>query len=69
MKELLLSLLMATLRQSRKGDWRKRLLAAMIPKQTTVRPDWIGEQLIWEPARASAAWWAKPENALPPIAP
>ena len=36
---------LATLRQSRKGDWRKRLLAAMIPKQTTVRPDWIVEQL------------------------
>ena len=69
MKELLLSLLMATLRQCRKGDWRKRPLAAMIQKQTTLRLDWIAEQLIWEPARAFAAWRAKPEDALPPIAP
>ena len=34
-----------TLRRARKGDWRKGLLAAMIHKETTVRLDWITEQL------------------------
>jgi REP-associated tyrosine transposase len=34
-----------TLQQARKGDWRKGLLAAMIQKETTVRLDWISEQL------------------------
>ncbi len=36
---------LATLRRSRKGDWRKGLLAAMIQKETTMRLDWITEQL------------------------
>ena len=36
---------LATLRQARKGDWRKGLLAAMIQKETTMRLDWITEQL------------------------
>jgi putative transposase len=34
-----------TLRRARKGDWRKGLLAAMIQKETTMRLDWIAEQL------------------------
>ncbi len=36
---------LATLRRARKGDWRKGLLAAMIQKETTMRLDWITEQL------------------------
>jgi hypothetical protein len=36
---------LATLRRARKGDGRKGLLAAMIQKETTVRLDWISEQL------------------------
>ncbi len=36
---------LATLPRARKGDWRKGLLAAMIQKETTVRRDWITEQL------------------------
>ncbi|MFZ0708450.1 MAG: transposase [Terrimicrobiaceae bacterium] len=36
---------LATLRRSCKGDWRKRLLAAMIQKETTMRLDWITDQL------------------------
>ena len=36
---------LATLRLSRKGDWRKGLLAATIQKETTMRLDWISEQL------------------------
>jgi hypothetical protein len=41
---------LATLRRARKGDWRKGLLAATIQKETTMRLDWISEQLnmaIW----------------------
>ena len=36
---------LATLRRARKGDWRKGLLAAMIQKETTMRLDWITQQL------------------------
>ena len=36
---------LATLRRARKGDWRKGLLAALIQKETTMRLDWITEQL------------------------
>jgi REP-associated tyrosine transposase len=36
---------LATLRRARKGDWRKGLIAAIIQKETTVRLDWITEQL------------------------
>ena len=33
------------LKRVRKGDWRKGLLAAMIQGETTMRLDWISEQL------------------------
>jgi len=33
------------LKRARKGDWRKGLLAAMIQGKTTMRLDWISEQL------------------------
>ena len=33
------------LKRARKGDWRKGLLAAMIQGETTMRLDWISEQL------------------------
>jgi hypothetical protein len=33
------------LRTAAKGDWRKRLLAALIQKETTVRLDWISESM------------------------
>jgi putative transposase len=36
---------LGTLRRARKGDWRKGLLAAMIQKETTMKLDWISEQL------------------------
>ncbi len=36
---------LATLRRARKGDWRKGLLAALLQKETTMRLDWISEQL------------------------
>lgn len=36
---------LATLRQARKGDWRKGLLAAMIHAETTMKLDWINEHL------------------------
>jgi hypothetical protein len=36
---------LATLRPARKGDWRKRLLAAMVQKETTMRLDRISDQL------------------------
>ncbi len=34
-----------SLKQAPKGDWRKGLLAAMIQNETTMRLDWISEQL------------------------
>ena len=36
---------LASLRRARKGDWRKGLIAAMIQKETTMRLDWITEEL------------------------
>ena len=36
---------LATLRRARKGGWRKGVLAAMIQKETTMKLDWISEQL------------------------
>jgi pimeloyl-ACP methyl ester carboxylesterase len=36
---------LATLRRARKGDWRKGLIAAMIQKETTMRLDWITQEL------------------------
>jgi hypothetical protein len=51
-----------TLRQARKGDWRKRLLAAIILKERTMKLDWITEQLNMGRARAFAVWRARPED-------
>lgn len=36
---------LATFQGARKGDWRKGLLAAMIHAETTMKLDWISEQL------------------------
>jgi putative transposase len=36
---------LAAFRETRKGDWRKGLLAALIQKETTMKLDWITEQL------------------------
>ena len=36
---------LAALRRARKSDWRKGLLAALIRSETTMRLDWIAEQL------------------------
>ena len=43
LKEMGMSL--EELRAQRKGDWRKGLLAAMVQDETTMRLDWISEEL------------------------
>jgi putative transposase len=36
---------LAMLQRARKGDWRKGLIAAVIQKESTMKLDWIAEQL------------------------